>query len=161
MPVNLPLALALLVPVNLPLALVLLVPVNLPSALLVPINLPLDQATLPLDLVRLPLGQAQALLDPVNLPLAHHCLHSVLVSLGLLLQLQLPLAQANQLHSARQLLHHQRPQVQLCSLLRMTSLRPSAESTSAVACAHLCMFVCRAACLLLLSHVDQLSVCWV
>ena len=127
MPVNLPLALALLLPVNLPLAL----------ALLVAVNLPLVQATLPLDLVSLPLGQAQPPLDLVNLPLAHHCLPPVLVSLGLLLQRQLPLAQANQLHSARQLVHHQRLQVQLCSLLHVTSLGSAAKSTSAVACAHL------------------------
>ncbi len=152
--VNLPLA--LLVPVNLPLA--LLVPVNLPLALLVPVNLPLALATLPLDLVRLPLGQAQPPLDLVNLPLAHHCLPPVLVSLGLLLQRQSPLAQANQLHSARQPLHHQPLQVQLCSLLHVASLRSAAESTSTVTCAHMCMFVCTAASLLLLSHVHQLSV---
>ena len=140
-PVNLPLALVLLVPVNLPLALALLVPVNLPLApvnlplappVLVPVNLPLVQATLPLDLVRLPLGQAQAPLDPVNLPLAHHCLPPVLVSLGLLPQRQLPLTQANQLHSARQPLHHQRLQVQLCSLLHVTSRGSAAKSASAM-----------------------------
>ncbi len=141
-PVNLPLALVLLVPVNLPLALVLLVPVNLPLALalLVRVHLPLVQATLPLDLACLPLGQAQLPLDPVNLPLAHHCLPPVLVSLGLLLQPQLPLAQANQLHSARQPLHHPRLQVHLCSLLHVTPLSSAAGSTSAVACAHLQMF---------------------
>jgi len=162
-PVNLPLALALLVPVNLPLALELPVPVNLPLALalLVPVNLPLVQVTLPWDLVRLPLGQAQPPLDPVNLPLAHRCLPPVLGSLGLLPQRQLPLAQANQLHLARQLVHHQHLQVQLCSLLHVTSLGSAGKSTSAVACAHLQMFVCTAAFLWLLSHVHQLSACWI
>ena len=138
-------------------------PVNLPLALalLVAVNLPLVQAALPLDLVNLSLGWAQLPRDPGNLPLAHHCLPPVLVSLGLLPPCQLPLAQANQLQSARQLVHHQRLQVQLCSLSHVTSFRSAAKPTSAVASAHLQMRVCTAASLLLLSHEQHLSVYWV
>jgi len=159
-PVNLPLALALLVPVNLPLVQVTL-PLDLVCLPLGQSHSPLDPVNLPLAHHCLPLGQAHPPSDPVNLPLAHHCLPPVLVSLGLLLQRQSPLAQASQLHSARQLVHHQCLQVQLCSLLRVTSLGSAAKSTSAVVRAHLHMFVCTAAFLLLLSHVHHLSVCCV